>query len=81
MLPDSTAATLTKARDYLSSGRVRVVQADDTGPGIFVASVAGDSGAWTVFRGDASGRWHCDCPAGLRGRACAHALATALVAG
>jgi len=80
-MPTAPSETvLAKAASYLVGGRATVVQCDDTS-GLFVASISGDSGTWTVFRSHSAGRWHCDCPAGARfGRACAHVAATALVA-
>jgi hypothetical protein len=81
MTTATSEAVLAKALGYIAAGRLTVVQADDT-TGVLVASVAGDTGTWTVFRSHAGGRWHCDCPAGARfGRTCAHQAAVALVAG
>lgn len=81
MLPDSTATTLAKAERYLTTGRLTVVEANDS-IGLFVASVHGDGDTYTTFRSCTSAEWRCTCPAGARfGRTCAHALAAALVAG
>jgi uncharacterized Zn finger protein len=80
MLPAS-AAIQSKAAHLLTTGRVTVVQADDT-TGIFAASVLGDHDTYTVWRGGPGDRWWCMCPASLfRGEACSHAAAVALVAG
>jgi uncharacterized Zn finger protein len=69
-----------KAARYLTSGAVTITEANDTS-GIVVATVTGDSGTWTVFRPSAATPWLCTCPAGARGRPCAHQSAVALVAG
>src|SRR5262249_54026320 len=79
MIPAASERIRVKAATYLTVGRVTVTQADDTS-GIFGAAVHG-SGTYTVFRGGDADPWHCNCPAGLFGRPCAHAHAAALVAG
>jgi hypothetical protein len=63
-----------KARRYLTEGRVRIVACDEAA-GTIVAEVRGSGTVYAAGHGPKG--WSCDCPA--KSKNCAHVLALRLI--